>query len=221
MRLPPKQNDLTDLLPAQVKTVLSDQVPTDEDPMPAAELAATVSMQPDRYNEFMHGRACARAALAALGLPDQTIPVGAHREPVWPTGIVGSISHCGAVAAAAAARRDEIGGLGIDLEFADPLDAATLNLICRDPEQFWLQQTDDRLRFAKLIFSAKESIFKCIWPTIRHFVDFQDIGIKIDIGANTFKPVEWADNLPASIIGSITGRYRLRDEWIMTTACLP
>jgi len=221
MPQPPKPDDLKSLLPVQAETVLSTQAPDDDCHLPPAEQAAATSMKPKRRSEFIHGRACARAALAALGFPDESIPVGDSREPVWPKGVVGSISHCEMVAAATAGRCDEIGGLGIDLELAEPLDAATLNLICRAPEQSWLQHTDDKLQFAKLIFSAKESIFKCIWPTIRHFVDFQDIGIQIDINANTFAPVEWADSLPAPLIASISGRYLLRNGWIMTTASLP
>ena len=169
----------------------------------------------------MHGRTCARATLAALGFPDQAIPVGASREPVWPDGVVGSISHCGPVAAAAVAHRHAFAGLGIDLELAEPLDETELNMICRESERAWLQNTDGSLPLAKLIFSAKESIYKCVWPEIGRFVDFQDIGIRIDIAANTFKAVEWAENLPAPIFDGVAGRFLIRDEWIITTACLP
>jgi 4'-phosphopantetheinyl transferase EntD len=218
---PPQSADLKKLLPAQVETILSTQAPAKEPFMPDVERAAMVSMHPKRRSEFMHGRICAREALAALGLPEQTIPVGANREPVWPADVIGSISHCGSVAAAVTARGEYLGGLGIDLELAEPLDSEVLRLICLPFEQTWLEQTDDPLQFAKLIFSAKESIFKCIWPTLRHFVDFQDIGICIDINAGTFAPVQWANNLPATVIRSITGRYLLQDGWILTTACMP
>jgi 4'-phosphopantetheinyl transferase EntD len=221
MLQPPTSEDLKSLIPAQANSVLSTQMPSATDCIPAAEQSAAASMKPARRSEFIHGRACARAALAAMGIPDPVIPVGADREPVWPDGIVGSISHCETVAAAATARREEIGGLGIDLELAEPLDRQTLKLVCRETEQAWLRHSDDRLLLAKLIFSAKESLFKCIWPIIRQFVDFQDIGIRIDIDTNTFVPVDWVDNLPAPVIGSIRGRYLLRDGWIMTTACLP
>jgi len=218
---PPKPDDLKGLLPTQAYSVLSTQAPTDSCPVPAAEQAAVDSMKPARHREFMHGRACARAALTAMGFPDPVIPVGAGRAPVWPDGIVGSISHCGDVAAAAVARREEIGGLGIDLETAEPLDKQTMTIVCRETEQSWLRHSDDALQLAKLIFSAKESIYKCIWPIVSHFVDFQDIGIQIEADTNSFTPVDWIDDLPAPIIGGIRGRYLVRDGWIMTTACLP
>jgi len=220
MPQPPQSADLKRLLTAQVKTVLSVQAPTAEPSLPAAEQTAMASMQPGRRSEFIHGRICARASLTALGFPDQSIPMGNHHEPIWPTDVVGSISHCGPVAAAATARRNDLGGLGIDLELAEPLDTEVLPLICLPLEQNWLQHSEDPLQLAKLVFSAKESIFKCIWPTLRFFVDFQDVSIHIDTDIGTFTPIEWADNLPASIIRSITGRYLMHNGWILTTACL-
>ncbi len=220
MPQPPTLDALKSLIPGKAQVVLSAQAPTDENRVPATEMAAMTAMKPDRRKEFIHGRTCARTALSALGWPDQAIPVGASREPVWPDGIVGSISHCGHVAAAAAARCDDFDGLGIDLETAEPLDAATLNLICRAAERSWLEDTDDPLHFAKLIFSAKESIFKCVWPTIGQFIDFQDIGIRVDTGAGVFTPVAWVDDLPDPVLQRITGRYLLHDGWIMTSACL-
>jgi len=221
MPQPPQSADLKRLLPAQVKTILSARAPAEEPSLPDAERAAMTSMHPGRRSEFIHGRICARESLAALGFPDQSIPMGTNREPIWPVDVVGSISHCGPVAAAATARRNDLGGLGIDLELAEPLDTEILPLICLPFEQNWLQHTDDPLQWAKLIFSAKESIFKSIWPILRHFVDFQDIGIQINIDTGSFTPVEWADNLPASIIQSIKGRYLLQDGWISTTAWMP
>ncbi len=219
MLQPPKLDALKSLLPDQVTAALSVQTPVGGPPPPEKELIAIDSMVPTRRNEFIHGRVCARAALDKLGFPAQAIPVGADRAPIWPEGVVGSISHCGPVAAAATAHRHEFAGLGIDLETDEPLDSATLQLICRPSEQNWLQETDDPLRFAKLIFSAKESIYKSIWPTIRHFVDFKDIGIHLDVDAGGFAPVEWADNLPDWIMQRITGRCLLQDGWIITTTC--
>lgn len=221
MPKPPKKEDLSSLLPEQVEIVLSAEAPVENSIAPAIELAAAGSMKPRRRSEFMHGRTCARSALARLGYPDQPIPVGDNREPVWPDGIVGSISHCGPVAAAAIARNDEICGIGIDLELDEPLDLATLELICGAAEVDWLGQTSDIPGFAKLIFSAKESIFKCIWPSIRRYVDFREIGIRIDVSTNSFSAAEWSDELPASTISPITGRYKMTGEWIITTAFLP
>jgi 4'-phosphopantetheinyl transferase EntD len=218
---PPRLDDLKSLLPAQVEVVLSAQAPAAGQRLPDAEMAAIASMRPNRRSEFVHGRTCARAALAALGFPDRAIPVGTSREPVWPNGVVGSISHYGPIAAAVTARREVVSALGIDLESDSPLDAELLAMICRPDERERLNQIDRPLVAAKLLFSAKESIFKCIWPTVRRFVDFQDVGIRVDVDAGAFTPVDWTDNLPAPVMRRIAGRYLLRDGWIMTTACIP
>ena len=159
--------------------------------------------------------------MAALGLPNTAIPFGANREPIWPDGIVGSISHCGAIAAAAASRSSARGGIGIDIEIAEPLDDSTLDLICCPAELKWLQNRENAREYAKLIFSAKESVYKCIWPTVQRFVDFRDIAIRIDAEAGTFTPAKWSNDLPASVVGAVTGRYAIRDRWIMTAASLP
>ncbi|MBT77545.1 MAG: 4'-phosphopantetheinyl transferase [Chromatiales bacterium] len=221
MPQPPEPNDLKALLPAPVEAVLSTRAPSGESTLPDIERAALAAMQPKRRHEFIHGRTCARAALSMLDLPDQAIPVGTRREPVWPDGIVGSISHCGSLAAAAVARRQDLGALGIDLESDHPLDQALLTMICRAEEIERLQASSQPLLNAKLIFSAKESIYKCIWPTLRHFVDFQDVGIRMDTVAGTFAPLHWTDSLPNAVIQPIAGRYLLRNGWIMTAAWIP
>jgi 4'-phosphopantetheinyl transferase EntD len=77
---------------------------------------------PRRLAEFVSGRACARRALVALGVPDalrRAIPVGAHGQPVWPAGVVGSITHCPGRCAAVAAPSDRYRSIGIDNEVPD------------------------------------------------------------------------------------------------------
>jgi len=217
----PSSEDLKRLLPAGVQAVVSTQAPNDEGLQPAIEKAGMDSMQPVRRSEFIHGRACARAALTAMNFPNQAIPVGTSREPVWPDGIVGSISHCGSVAAAVTARQKDLSALGIDLESACPLDEKLLPMICRAEEKDSLKESAQPLLIAKLIFSAKESIYKCIWPSVRQFVDFQEIGISIDQGAGSFVPVTWADHLPPALMARIAGRYLLCEGWIITTAYIP
>lgn len=226
MSRPPATADLENLLPARTVAVLSAEPVTDSErlpdaPLPSPERAATGPMQPARREAFVHGRTCARAALNLLGVPNPVIPVGADREPVWPAGIVGSISHCGPVAAAAVARSEDVGGLGIDLETDEPLDRQTLPLICRASERDALVHAKDELHRAKLIFSAKESIYKCLWPIVRHFVDFQDVGIRIEPATRSFAATEWYASLPDPVIGSVRGRYLVRDGWILTAAWLP
>src|SRR5208283_6057556 len=69
-----------------------------------------------RVADFATGRRCARSALLKLGLTPESILVGPYREPVWPEGIVGSITHCPGFYAAALAHRRDLRSIGIDAE---------------------------------------------------------------------------------------------------------
>ena len=57
-----------------------------------------------RRREFTTARACARAALARLGLPPVPIVPGLRGAPQRPDGVVGSMTHCAGYRACAVAR---------------------------------------------------------------------------------------------------------------------
>ena len=69
----------------------------------------------------MTGRALARQALAAIGIAPVPIPSGPQGEPRWPSGIVGSITHCAGYRACAVGHADSFAALGIDAERDVPL----------------------------------------------------------------------------------------------------
>lgn len=217
---PPPLAELAALLPAQVAVACPPRNPSDSQSLLTVEATMLGAMRPERLQEFAHGRACARAALAALGFADTPVPVGAAREPVWPDGIVGSITHCGPHAAAVAAHRRITAGLGIDLEASEPLETGQVALICRPAERDWLRQHADRPELAKLVFSAKESVYKCLWPTVRQFIDFAAVGIRIDAEAGAFAIDAWDPALPGALLRRVAGRYLLRDGWIVSAACI-
>ena len=74
-----------------------------------------------RRREFALGRSLAHEALRAIGAPAGPIEVGAHREPLWPAGTVGSITHCDGYVGAAVAARGDVRSVGVDAEPAAPL----------------------------------------------------------------------------------------------------
>ena len=86
-----------------------------------------------RYAEFSTGRACARAALARIGVPPVPIPRGPRGEPRWPDGVTGSITHCAGYLACAVARRAEVRALGIDAEQDGPLPSGLLPAVATPP----------------------------------------------------------------------------------------
>ena len=142
-----------------------------------SERPATARMSPQRLREFTQGRAEARAALGALGAPTGPLPMGTDRAPIWPPGYVGSISHAGDIAVAAVASRGQIAAVGVDLEPAVPLEPELLSRVCRPEELARLRAVPTPALHAKLIFSAKESVYKCLAPVLGLFFEFADLEI--------------------------------------------
>ena len=126
----------------------------------------------DKYRrEVTLGRGAARVAMAALGLPPRPIGRGELRQPLWPTEVVGAITHAVGYAAAAVAPASETVGVGIDLEWLDPkTNFRQIGArICHGPEREWLSSfasDDDHDRAVLQLFSAKESVFKAFFPQI-------------------------------------------------------
>lgn len=115
---------------------------------------------PERLAEFRTARSCAREALRLLGEPTTSIPVGTDRAPVWPTGIVGSITHCQGFRAAVVAKREHVLALGIDAEPDAPLPPGVAESTFTPTETAATRGLTAGTDWDRLLFSAKESIFK-------------------------------------------------------------
>jgi 4'-phosphopantetheinyl transferase EntD len=142
-----------------------------------------------RRREFTTARACARAALARLGQPPVAILRGERGSPDWPAGIVGSITHCAGYRAAAVARATEVLAIGLDAEPDQPLPGGVLNAISLAAERASL---DDLARSApgpnwdRLLFCAKESVYKAWFPLTGRWLGFEQARITLDPAACTF-----------------------------------
>ena len=142
-----------------------------------------------RRREFVTARACAREALARLGLRDQVVGAGARGEPVWPAGIVGSITHCTGYRACAVAPASELLTIGVDAEVDDPLPPGLIDDIALPEERRWIEQaTAERpgVSWDRLLFSIKESIYKAWFPLARSWLGFEDASVEIDPASGTF-----------------------------------
>lgn len=132
-----------------------------------------------RKSEFIAGRYCAHQSLRAWGVSDSFIGIGEGRCPVWPTGIVGSISHCHAYAMAVTAKADNLFALGLDVE--DPVSEETRNniqkVVVNQNEMFLLAQSERPDIAFTLIFSMKESFFKAAYPHVKFYFDFPAISL--------------------------------------------
>jgi 4'-phosphopantetheinyl transferase EntD len=134
-----------------------------------------------RRREFSAGRTCARQALRELGCADAPIIHNQNGAPLWPPGIVGSITHSKTHAAAAVAERSRLRGLGIDMETVSRVSPAIAGKILTGPEQACLQQQPDpsaQQRLLALCFSAKEAIYKCLHPLLQGRIGFEDARVE-------------------------------------------
>jgi 4'-phosphopantetheinyl transferase EntD len=147
-----------------------------------------------RQREFRAGRHCAHTALERLGLARSPILREKNRAPIWPEGYHGSISHCMDFCLAACCARGSIRGLGIDVEPLQPLKAGLQPYIQTQNESAFMQAHPELPE--RLVFSAKESIYKCFYPLVKRFFGFHAVELKLKPISQTFS---FTINLDADI----------------------
>jgi 4'-phosphopantetheinyl transferase EntD len=216
----PAATVLDSLFPPGVATVLSRRSDEASELGPQEATSAAPFVAP-RLAEFRHGRACARQALARLGAAAVDIPIGAGREPIWPPGVVGSISHDGELAAAAVAWERIFVGVGVDLTSAAALESDLIPRICRPAEMERLATATDPGRMAKMIFGIKEAVYKALWPSLRQILDFRDVEIVFDEADARFAVVSHTELCPAECAARLLGRYVREKDYFAAGAALP
>ncbi|WP_030606604.1 4'-phosphopantetheinyl transferase family protein [Streptomyces sclerotialus] len=177
------------LLPAPVITAetchdapLSDMFPE--------EWALVDGAVPKRQLEFGTVRGCAREALGRLGFAPAPLLPGPGRAPRWPAGVVGALTHCDGYRAAAVARATDVLALGLDAEPHEPVpDPDVMQLVALPEER------DQLARLAalapgtcwdRLLFSAKESVYKAWYPLARRWLGFEEARLTLDPTDATF-----------------------------------
>ena len=163
-------------------------------------------------------------ALRLLDHVDVPILRGQQREPRWPDSIVGSITHCSGYCAAAVARTQEFRSIGIDAELDAPLPRGVLAMIAREEEYRWLSETNGSgVCWDRLLFCAKESIFKAWFPLTRSWIGFRDALVSVDPQTQSFSASIVAEDLgsDAGMITSFSGRYLMTAGHILTLVSVP
>ncbi|MFF3556027.1 4'-phosphopantetheinyl transferase [Streptomyces tsukubensis] len=138
---------------------------------------------PRRRDEFRTGRHCARRALAGLGFAEQPLLRGAKGAPLWPETVAGSITHCDGYRAAAVALTEDVVSLGIDAEPNQPLPEGVLEAVALPEEQVRIKELlrgRPDVRWDRLLFSAKECIYKTWYPITRRPLGFEEATVDID-----------------------------------------
>jgi enterobactin synthetase component D / holo-[acyl-carrier protein] synthase len=175
-----------------------------------------------RAAEFATGRACARRALAQLGITGFALRVGSDREPLWPPGVTGSITHTAAFYGAVVARRTLCESLGVDVERRDAVHRRLWRQIATPGELQWLEGLAPALAadMATLLFSAKESFFKCQFPLTREWLNFSDVSVSVEPPHLRIVPCR-ALAVARRAPPSWKGRCALEDGLVATGVYLP
>jgi 4'-phosphopantetheinyl transferase EntD len=192
----------------------------------AEEEALVRRAVPKRRGEFATARGCARAALAELGFPASAIQSGERGEPLWPAGAVGSITHCEGYRACAVARGEQALAIGIDAEPNAPLRDGLIADIARPeelPDLRRLRADRPDVCWPRLLFSAKESVYKCWYPLARRWLGFEDAVVALDELERTFT-VRLLVEPPVATrrsLARMSGRWLVADGLILTAIVLP
>ncbi|MFJ6694605.1 4'-phosphopantetheinyl transferase [Streptomyces sp. NPDC091272] len=194
---------------------------TGDDELFPEERAAVATAGAGRRREFTTVRHCARAALGGLGLPPVPLLPDAHGAPRWPDGVVGSMTHCRGYRAAAVARRGEVRSLGIDAEPHRPLRDGVLETVSVPGERerhAALARLHPAVCWDRLLFCAKEAVYKAWFPLTRTWLDFSDVRVTFDPAAGRFaaevrdEVARGAQDAPASY----TGRWTAGADLLLT-----
>lgn len=197
-------------------------------PEEAARVALAVAK---RRREFAGVRACARRAMEKLGVPAQPILPGDQGAPHWPAGLIGSMTHSDDYYAAALARATDLVSLGIDAEPHSALAQGIVSYVFLPAERERLRRLAEErpaIHWDRLLFSAKESVYKAWFPLTGKWLDFSEADIEVftDPGA------EFRGGLRAELLvpgpevdgrrlGFFEGRWTVQHGLVATAVTIP
>jgi 4'-phosphopantetheinyl transferase EntD len=189
----------------------------------AEEKTDVISASCRRQYDYSTGRWCARKALAAKGIAPQPICMGVNGEPLWPARICGSISHTRGACCAAVASLRRYRSLGLDIENQHRIiSRPALALLANEDELDWLGQAGaHRKEYERLIFSAKESVSKLLYPLIRRWCSFSSFSLLPKTINGCFSLVLREDLKKGFRKGNVLcGKYFSHPDWLITLCAL-
>jgi 4'-phosphopantetheinyl transferase EntD len=173
---------IEELLPQTVVTVEAYGNEDADTPLYPEEAALVTRAVAKRRREFAVVRSCARRAMEKLGVPPQPVLPGERGAPRWPAGLAGSMTHCDGYCAAALVRATDLASLGIDAEVHGPLPEGVLPAVSLPAEAERLRRLAAHrpgVHWDRLLFSAKESVYKAWFPLTGEWLDFTEADIEI------------------------------------------
>lgn len=214
------------LLPVNVVSVEAFEDVPGEAVFPGEQDQVARAVQ-SRRREFVTARRCAREALAKLGYQPVAVPSGPGREPRWPAGVTGSITHCAGYRAAAVAPVTVLASVGIDAEPHGPLPEGVENAVTvpGEPEMLArLGRAHPSTHWGRVLFSAKESVYKAWYPLTHRWLGFDDARLTIDAGDGTFTARLLIDGTRTDggpPLTALHGRFLLGRDLVLTAVTVP
>lgn len=215
---------IEEILPAAVVAEEAFADPDDVTLFPEEE-AVVARAAVKRRAEFATARHCARTALRRLGVASAPILPSERGAPRWPAGIVGSMTHCAGYRAAALAHRRDVVTIGVDAEPHDVLPGGVLGAIAVDAERAMLGRlaaAAPGVCWDRLLFSAKESVYKAWYPLTGRWLDFAGAEVTIDPTAARFVARLL---VPGPVVAGrqwqeFAGRYVVRNGLLVTAIAI-
>ncbi|MGW0770173.1 4'-phosphopantetheinyl transferase family protein [Streptomyces sp. NPDC002676] len=224
---------IEELLPASVVAVAAhrDDPLWEDAPLYPEEEALVARAVPKRRREFAAVRACARRAMEKLGVPPQPVVSGVRGAPRWPAGVIGSMTHSDGYCAAALVRATDLASLGIDAEPHGPLPEGVGDAVFLPAEAQRLGRLAAQwpaVHWDRILFSAKESVYKAWFPLTGEWLDFSEA----DITLHAAPDGAWHGTLRAELLvpgpevggrrlQAFDGRWGVRDGVVTTTVVVP
>lgn len=209
-------------LPKKILLVLGKMERMQESLWPEEEIAVSGAVL-QRRAEFRASRTCARLALRKLGQAAGAILKGRYGEPIWPEGIVGSITHAEGYCAVIVTSRQLWTSVGLDIESSSALEPELADLVCSSIEKsFYCMSEERQVDWAKLTFVIKEAAFKALFPLTRQYLDFLDVEISINWTDGTFEAsIEESQLNSKSAIRRLSGFWGLSGGILFSVALVP
>lgn len=185
-----------------------------------AEESAVGRAVDKRRREFATARGCAHRALERLGEAPGPVPSGERGEPLWPAGVAGSITHCRGYRAAVVARQAELATIGVDAEPHEPLPEGLVGDVARPAERRRLDELAAKtpaIHWDRLLFSAKESVYKAWFPLAQRWLGFEDAELEIQPNrlAFTARLLVPGPELDGAELRGFEGRWLVRDGLVL------
>lgn len=189
---------------------------------PEERLAVSRAVERRRF-EYLAARHLARQAFAELGVRPCAVLNHADRSPCWPTELIGSLSHTSGWCGVALSRRDSgLSSLGIDAERLVAMSVGVLERVLTVAELADHEASGRSPSGAVLRFSAKEAIYKALYPRLKRFIGFHEVEVWPNEAESTFEVRAVSQQLASELrqLPAPQGRYRRDDDICVTSVIL-